>query len=142
MADWKTRLAVSYVDEDKQKVDVTPITSFTPTFSLNAEALHALEATHIGVIFSPQAMSFSMTVPAIGDAAGKLTALALKGKRFDVILQEGKGSDWSFKTVVMSQCVITSAQPSAAAISGAPAATFSGFSLAASAELASGGLNS
>jgi thiamine pyrophosphokinase len=142
MADWKTRLAVSYVDEDKQKVDVTPITSFTPTFSLNAEALHSLEATHIGVIFSPQAMSFSMTVPAIGDAAGKLTALALKGKRFDVTLQEANGSDWSFKTVVMSQCVITNAQPSAASISGAPAATFSGFSLAASAELAAGGLNS
>ena len=141
MADWKTRLAVSYVDEDKQQVSVTPITSFTPTFSLNAEALHSLEATHIGVVYSPQAMSFSMTVPAIGDAAGKLTALALNGKRFDVTLQEAEGSDWSFKTVVMSQCIITSAQPSAANVAGAPAATFSGFSLAASAELAAGGIS-
>src|SRR2546428_12672883 len=97
MADWKTRLAVSYVDEDKQKVDVTPITSFTPTFSLNAEALHSLEATHIGVIFSPQAMSFSMTVPAIGDAAGEVTAPALKGQGLDLPLPEADGSHWAFQ---------------------------------------------
>jgi hypothetical protein len=34
----------------------------------------------------------------------------------------------------MSRCVITSAVPSAATIAGAPAATFSGFSLAAKSE--------
>jgi hypothetical protein len=34
----------------------------------------------------------------------------------------------------MSDCIITSAAPSAATISGAPAATFSGFSLSAKAE--------
>jgi hypothetical protein len=138
MPDWNTRLAVSYVDEDNNTVDITPITSFTPTFALNAEVLHSLEATHIGVVYAPQALSFSLTVPAIGDVAGKLTLLALQGKHFNVTLQEATGTDWSFKSVVLSQCIITNAQPTTANISGAPAATFSGFSLAASAELASG----
>jgi hypothetical protein len=80
-------------------------------------------------------MSFSLSVKAVGDVAARLTALALEGKRFDIVLQEGDdGTDWSFKKVVMSQCVITSATPTSATISGAPAATFSGLSLAASIE--------
>jgi hypothetical protein len=134
MPDWDTRLAVSYTDEDGNAVDVTPIDSFTPTFALNAEVLHSIEQTHIGVVYSPDAMSFSMSVRAIGDAAAKLTALALQGKRFDITLQEAVGNDWSFRNVVMSDCIITSASPSAATISGAPAATFSGFSLGAKAD--------
>ncbi len=139
MPDWKTRLAVSYTDEDGNTVNVTPIDSFSPSFSLNAEVLHSLEQTHIGVVYSPQAISFSMTVKAIGDAAAKLTALALQGKRFDILLQESDGGDdWAFKTVVMKECIITSATPTSASISGAPSATFSGFSLAASAEPKSG----
>lgn len=135
MPDWKTRLAVSYTDEDGNTVNITPIDSYTPTFSLNAEALHSIEQTHIGVIYQPQAMSFSMTVRAIGNVAAQLTSLALEGKTFDIVLQEtDDGDDWAFKTIVMKNCIITSASPSPAAISGAPAATFSGFSLAASAE--------
>lgn len=136
MPDWETRLAVSYTDEDNNTVDVTPIDSFNPSFALNAEVLHSIEQTHIGVVYSPQAMSFSLTVKTIGDVAAKLTALALEGKRFDITLQESEngGSDWSFKTVVMKECIITSATPTAAVVSGAPTATFSGFSLAASSE--------
>jgi hypothetical protein len=133
MPDWKTRLAVSYVDNN-QTIEISPIDSFTPSFSLNAEVLHSIEKTHIGVVYSPQAISFSMTVKAIGNVAGQLTVLALNGKRFDVILMEGNGSDWSFKSVVLGGCVITSATPSAATISGAPAATFSGVCLHASAD--------
>jgi hypothetical protein len=134
MPDWKTRLAVSYQDETGSH-QISPIDSFNPSFSLNAEVMHSVERTHIGVIYSPQAMSFSLTVKAIGDAAARLTALALEGKRFDIVLQEGDdGADWSFKKVVMSHCVITSATPTSATISGAPAATFSGMSLAASTE--------
>lgn len=132
--EWKTRLAVSYTADGKT-VQISPIDSFSPSFSLNAEALHSIEKTHIGVIYTPQAMSFSMTVKAIGDVAAQLTTLALEGKEFDIVLQESDGgNDWSFKTIVMKDCIITSAAPSNAAISGAPAATFSGFSLAASAE--------
>jgi hypothetical protein len=135
MPEWKTRLAVSYAEENGTPVTITPIDSYTPTFSLNAEAIHSIEQTHIGVIYSPQAMSFSMTVKAIGDVAGGLTALAMEGKKFDITLQENDGGDdWSFRKIVMRNCIITSASPSNATISGAPAATFSGFSLAASAE--------
>ncbi|MDZ8258034.1 hypothetical protein [Nostoc sp. ChiQUE01b] len=132
--EWKTRLAVSYTADGKT-VLISPIDSFSPSFSLNAEVLHSIEKTHIGVIYTPQAMSFSMTVKAIGDVAAQLTVLALEGKEFDILLQEtDDGNDWSFKTIVMQSCIITSAAPSNATISGAPAATFSGFSLAASAE--------
>jgi hypothetical protein len=60
--------------------------------------------------------------------------MALQGAEFDLLLQEQTGGDWSFKSLVMSRCVITSAVPSAATIAGAPAATFSGFSLAAKSE--------
>jgi hypothetical protein len=136
MPDWtvSTRLAVSYTDEDGKTVDVTPIDQFVPSFSLNAEPLHSLEQTHIGVIYSPQAMSFSLTVRAIGDVAAKLTALALQGKRFDITLQTDSSGVWAFDSIVMSQCIITSATPTSAVISGAPTATFSGFSLGAKAE--------
>ncbi len=135
MADWKnTRLAVSYADEDGDNVDVTPIDAYSPTFSLGAEVMHSLERTHIGVIFAPQSISFSLTVKAIGDAAAKLTILAMKGKRFDITLQEQDGTDWSFKSLVLSDCVITSASPTPASLSGAPAASFSGFSLGATAD--------
>src|SRR4051812_43417904 len=103
MPDWNTRLAVSF-QEGGNTVDITPIDAFSPTFSLNAEALHSLEDTHLGVVYSPQAMTFSMTVKAIGDVAARLTALAFAGTRFDVVLQEADGStgsDWSFKNIVM-----------------------------------------
>jgi hypothetical protein len=134
MTDWKdTRLVVSYNDGTGE-VEISPIDSFTPTFSLNAEAIHSIEKTHTGVVYSPQAMSFSMTVKAIGDVAAKLTVLALNGTPFDVILKEKIGDDWAFANVVMTDCVITSATPTAAMPTGAPTATFSGFSLAASAE--------
>jgi hypothetical protein len=132
--DWRTRLAVSYVDDSGKNVDVTPIDSFSPTFQLNAEVHHSIERTHIGTIFMPESITFTMTVKAIGYVAAQLTALALAGKRFDITLHEHDGTDWSFKTVVLRQCVITSASPSNATISGAPSATFSGFSLQASVE--------
>jgi hypothetical protein len=132
--DWRTRLAVTYVDESGRQVDVTPIDSFTPTFALNAEVHHSIERTHLGAIFQPESITFSMTVKAIGDVAAQLTALALAGQRFDITLHEHNGTDWSFKTVVLRECLITSASPSNATVSGAPSATFSGFSLQASAE--------
>jgi hypothetical protein len=133
MPDWDTRLAVNY-DDGTGETEISPIDSFTPTFALNAEVLHSVEETHVGVVYSPQALSFSMTVRAIGDVSAKLTALALNGTRFTVSLKEKEGDDWGFKQVVMRDCVITSATPSTATIQGAPTATFSGFSLATTAE--------
>ena len=83
MPDWNSRLAVSYVAADGSEGEISPIDSFSPSFSLNAEPLHSLEATHVGVVYTPQAMTFSMTVKAIGDVAARLTVLALDGTRFD-----------------------------------------------------------
>jgi hypothetical protein len=134
MADWNTRLAVSYQDGG-QTVLITPIDTFSPTFNLAAETINSIEATHLGVIYNPQQITFSLTVKAIGAAAGQLTALAFEGTRFDIILQEqdGTGDDWTFQRIVMSNCIITSASTNAAT-TGAPTVVLSGFSLAATAE--------
>lgn len=125
---WTTRLAVTYTDETGEH-EISPIQSFTPTFATSAEPLHSIERTHVGVVATPPSLTFSMTVNAIGAAAAQLTALALNGTQFDITLKEQTGNDWSFSTIVMSRCVITSAGPTAATISGAPQATFSGFSM-------------
>jgi hypothetical protein len=130
MPEWKSRLAVSFTANNLTQT-ITPIDSFAPTFSLSAETLHSIERTHIGVIYSPQSITFSMTVKAIGPVVAQLTALALQGTLFDVILQETDGGDdWSFSSIVLTQCLISSAAPTTATIAGAPSATFSGFSLA------------
>src|SRR5215204_2907473 len=126
--DWRTRLAVSYTENGKT-VDITPIDSFSPSFSLSIEPIHSIERTHVGAVFSPQSITFSLTVKAIGEVAARLTALAMQGKRFDITLQEKIGDDWSFESVVLGDCMLTSAMPTSASPSGAPTATFSGFSM-------------
>ena len=133
LVNWQSRLAVKYKPRGAAKEElITPIDSFQPTFALSAEALHSVERSHIGVVYSPQQISFSMTVKAIGPVAAQLTKLALNGTPFDVIMVEGddpNGPQWSFKELLLGDCIITSASPTAATVSGAPAATFSGFSL-------------
>jgi hypothetical protein len=131
--DWRTRLAVSYTENGKT-VDITPIDSFSPSFSLAIEPIHSIERTHVGAVFSPQSITFSLTVKAIGDVAARLTALAMQGKRFDITLQEKVGDDWSFESVVLGDCMLTSAMPTSASPTGAPTATFSGFSMHATTE--------
>lgn len=130
MPDWNTRLVVQVTSDGATPPDITPIDQFTPTFATSAEALHSIEKTHIGVIYAPVQITFSMTVRAIGGSVGRLTKLALNGNRFNVLVQQQEGNDWSFSSVVLTDCIITSAQPGAATISGAPSATFTGFSLA------------
>jgi hypothetical protein len=133
MPDWNTRLAVTYT-VDKQTRTISPIDSFSPTFALGAEPLHSIEKTHVGVIYAPANLTFQMTVKAIGTSVAELTALAMQRTPFDITLQESAdGNDWSFASLVLSNCIITSSAPSPANISGAPAAVFSGFSLGASA---------
>lgn len=129
--EWKTRLAVQYT-KGSETVLISPIDSFSPSFSLNIEALHSTEVTHMGAIYSPVSINFTMTVKAIGDVVGRLTKLAVDGELFNIALLEQAGDDWSFSSFVLQDCLITSATPTTATISGAPAATFSGFSLAAS----------
>ncbi|WP_428341204.1 hypothetical protein [Mycobacterium sp.] len=131
--EWNTRLLVHYTDSNDRDFDVTPITSFTPTFATTAEAQHSIERTHVGVIYSPYSITFSLTAPANSAAVATLTQMALTGQRFKILLQEGTGDDWAFQRIVLDNCVITSASPTPAAISGVPSAQFSGFSLQAAA---------
>jgi hypothetical protein len=128
MPEWRTRLAVKYKAGNGTPQYVTPIDSFSPTFALNAEPLHSLERTHVGVVYNPVGVTFSMSVRATGPAAAQLTVLAMAGTEFDLVMQEEEGDDWSFDTVVLAKCTITSAAPSNAAVAGIPTATFSGFS--------------
>ena len=130
MPDWNTRLVVQVTSDGVTPPEITPIDQFTPSFAIGAEALHSLERTHIGVIFTPKTITFSLTVRAIGGSVGRLTKLALNGQRFNVLVQQQSGNDWSFSSIVMTDCIITSAQPGAASVSGPPSASFSGFSLA------------
>jgi hypothetical protein len=136
--DWKSRLVVSYADGPAKKT-LTPISSFQPSFSLSAEPLHSIESTHIGVIYAPAQITFSMSVTALGSATAELTQFALTGKRFEIVLEESdNGHDWALKQILLKDCVITSASPSSATISGAPAATFSGFALQGSTQSSAG----
>lgn len=128
--DWKTRLGVRFtVNGAENRVHLAQ--SFVPTFGTSAEPLHSIERTHVGVVETPQSLTFTLSVTSIGAAAADLTALAINGTPFDVVMLEQDGNDWSFSTIVMKQCYITSAAPGSATISGAPVATFSGFSLGA-----------
>ena len=126
---WNTRLAVHFTDAGGVDQEISPIQSFTPTFATTAEPLHSIERTHVGVVVQPYSLTFSMTVNAIGPAAAQLTALALNNTEFSISVQEKTGDDWSFSTIVLTRCVITSASPTAATVMGAPQATFSGFSM-------------
>jgi hypothetical protein len=126
--DWKTRLGVRFtVNGTETRVFLAQ--SYVPTFGTSAEPLHSIERTHVGVVATPQSLTFTLSVTAIGPAAAELTAL--RGDPFDIVLLEQEGDDWSFSTIVLERCYITSAAPGSATVSGAPVATFSGFSLAA-----------
>lgn len=121
-----TRLAV-IVNNDTSN-PISPLESFTPSFSMNTEVVHSIEATHIGYIANPENFTFSMTVKAIGDSAARLMRLAMDGTEFEIGSYQADGSsgEWDFKSIVLRQCLITSANPSNATINGAPVATFSG----------------
>lgn len=128
-ADWNTRLGVRFrLNNSETRIHLAQ--SFVPTFGTSAEPLHAIERTHVGVVATPQSLTFTLSVTAIGPAAAELTGLALRGEPFDIVLLEQEGNDWSFSTIVMERCYVTSAAPGSATVSGAPVATFSGFSLA------------
>jgi len=131
MPQWKSRLAIKYDTGDGED-DITPIESFQPTFAMNAEPLHSVEAISIGVVYMPPQLNFTITVKALGTATARLTMLALNGTPFKIVMEEvddGDDAEWSLTEVLMDQCIITNAVPSSAAISGAPTATFSGFAL-------------
>ena len=124
MADWNTRLELSIGTEV-----VTPIDSFTPTFTTNVTPIHSIEADNVGAIQHPQTATFTMTVKAIGAVVAVLTRHALAGTRFNLTLAERQGTDWTFSQILFRECIITSAMPSAVTPDGPPTATFSGIIL-------------
>lgn len=141
MADqnWKSRLFVEYSIDDGPMNKITPIDSFQPTFSLNTEALHSIEDTHIGVVHSPPQIGFSISCKAIGTSTAELTKLAIEGRSFSINLGEkDDGDQWSLTTVLLEYCFITNATPTSATISGVPSATFSGFALGARVDSSAG----
>ncbi|EKV27268.1 hypothetical protein C882_1770 [Caenispirillum salinarum AK4] len=139
MPSWNSRLVVKY-DTGSGEKTITPIESFQPSFAMNAEPLHSVEAINIGVIAMPEQINFTITVKALGTATAELTKLALDRTAFRVVMEEvddGSDPEWSLTEVLLDNCFITNATPSSAAISGAPTATFSGFALGGEAKSAS-----
>lgn len=130
---WNSRLAL-FIDDSA--TPLTPVTSFSSSFTLGADVIHSLERTHVGVVYSPKTITFTFTVNAAGPAAAQITSLAMQGKPFQIRLAEASDDDidWSFAKIVLSDCIVTSAAPTTAALTGVPTATFSGFSLKAEAD--------
>jgi hypothetical protein len=129
MPDWNTRLEVRVGGKP-----VTPIQNFTPTFNTPHTVIHSVEGENLGFVRQPFTFTFTMTVSAIGTAVADLTELAVNGSEFDIAVSEKNGTDWSFNSIKLSRCVITSANPSNVVIDGAPAASFNCAALAAGLE--------
>ena len=129
MPDWNTRLVVTVGGRP-----ITPIDNFTPTFKTPHTVIHSLEADNVGFVRQPFTFTFTMTVRAIGTTVADLTELALRGAPFDIAVAEKNGSDWTFKSLKFSNCVITSANPSNVVIDGAPSASFNCAALTATIE--------
>jgi hypothetical protein len=125
MPDWNTRLVVTGDDSSP----ITPIESFTPTYTTPVTPIHSIEADNVGALYHPQTATFTMTVKAIGPSVATLTKAAIAGTKFKIQLAEQKGTDWSFTKLLFRDCIITSANPSNAVMDGVPIATFNGIVL-------------
>jgi len=125
MPDWNTRLEISLGDGTV----VTPIDSFTPTFTTPRTAIHSIEADNVGAVFGPKTATFTMSMKAIGTVTATLTQLALSNAKFNIQIAENTGTDWAFKKLLFRDCLITSASPSNVTPDGAPVASFNGIIL-------------
>lgn len=124
MADWNSRLQLQVNSKP-----VTPVESFTPTYTTPVTPIHSIEADNVGAIYHPQSATFTMTVKAIGNNVSDITKLALAGTKFNIVLSPSKGTDWSFAALLFRDCIITGTNPSNTVIDGVPTATFSGIVL-------------
>ena len=129
MPDWNTRLEIKVGPRT-----VSPIDNFTPTFNTPHTVIHSVEAENVGYVRQPFTFTFTMTVRAIAAIVAELSEMALNGTEFDVAVAEKQGTDWSFASIKLTRCVITSANPSNIVIDGAPAASFNCASLSVKAE--------
>src|SRR5437588_10294114 len=107
MADWNTRLEVKLGD-----ATITPISTFTPTFNVPHTVIHSIEADNVGFVRQPFTFTFTMTVRAIGSVVADLTELAVKGTEFSIAVSEKVGTDWTFRSLKFSRCVLNSTNPS------------------------------
>src|ERR1700756_5641888 len=114
MPDWNSRLVMTINDG----APVTPIESFTPTYTTPVTPIHSIEADNVGALYHPQTATFTMTVKAIGGSVATLTTMAVAGTKFNVQLAEANGSDWSFNKLLFRDCIITSTNPSNAVMDG------------------------
>jgi hypothetical protein len=124
MPDWNTRLEIA-VDT----VPISPIESFNPTINSPATVIHSIEADNVGAVRQPMTATFTMTLKAIGPHVATLTDMAMKGTRFQIVVTEKEGQDWSFSEILFDDCLITSVNPSNVVIDGAPTATVNGIIL-------------
>lgn len=129
MPDWNTRLEVKVGSNT-----ITPISTFTPTFNTPHTVIHSLERDNVGFVRQPFTFTFTMTVQAINTVVADLTDLARNGQLFDIAVAQKQGTDWAFRSIKFSNCVITSTNPSNVVIDGAPAATFNCAALVANTE--------
>jgi hypothetical protein len=129
MVDWNSRLEISV-----NGATVTPIETFTPTYTTPVTPIHSIEADNVGAMFHPQTAAFTMTVKAIGASVATLAKMTIAGTKFNVQIAEKKGTDWSFKKLLFRDCVMTSANPTNAVMDGVPVATFNGIVLGFNAE--------
>lgn len=127
-----TRLVVSV-----NGVIVTPIESFTPTYTTPVTPIHSIERDNVGALSHPQTATFTMTVKALKRTEGEppattaatLAKLAIAGTKFNILVAEQNGTEWAFVSLAFRDCIITSANPSNAVMDGVPIATFSGIIL-------------
>jgi hypothetical protein len=124
MPDWNTRLEISY-----NGTVISPIDSFTPTFTLPRVPIHSIEQDNVGAIYQARTATFTMTLKAIGTNVADLTQFALNGTKFKIQVAEKVGSDWSFKKLLFRDCLITSANSSNVTPDSPPVATFNGIIL-------------
>ena len=120
MPDWNsTRLEVKLGN-----ATISPIDSFAVTFNTPHTVIHSIEADNVGYVRQPYTFTFTMTVRAIDTVVADLTELALNGTEFSIGVAERRGTEWAFKSIKFTRCIITSAQPSNLTPDGAPTATF------------------
>ena len=121
---WNTKLAVMV-----NNAIVSPIESFSPTLNVAHRVQHSLEADNVGIVVQAQTFTFTMTIRAVGSSVATLTATALAGASFAIVLTEQVGTDWTFKSIAFNNCYFTSVAPSNVSLDDSPTATFSGVCL-------------
>jgi hypothetical protein len=121
MPDWNSRLEISV-----NGVPVTPIDTFSPTFTTPRTPIHSIEGDNVGAVSGPKTATFTMTLKAISTTVAELARMAMSNTKFDITVAEKTGTDWTFSKLLFRNCLITQCNPSNATPDQAPVATFNG----------------